>query len=228
MPARKGFPPVLDACLAGLVLLAASPLMVLVGLAVRLSSPGPVLFRQTRVGRHGREFVLFKFRSMHPNDERIQFTADGDARVTLFGRILRKAKLDELPELWNVIRGDMSLVGPRPEVPQYVDKSDPLWAETLRYRPGISDPATLALRNEGEMLARLGIDREKFYREVLLPYKCGEYVRYQRRRTFWSDLKVLFMSLIVIFLPSLAGAPSIETLRSLEPEKDRGFRAREP
>ncbi len=131
-----GIPRWLEAGVAGALLVVVAPLFAALALGVRLSSAGPVLFRQERVGQGGRPFTMLKFRSMRVNGRGPQITATGDDRVTGFGRFLRRTKLDELPELWNVVRGDMALVGPRPEVPCYVDLDDPAWAEVLRCRPG--------------------------------------------------------------------------------------------
>ncbi|MDO5629401.1 MAG: sugar transferase, partial [Mobilicoccus sp.] len=140
---------------AGLVL--SSPLLAGIAAAVRVDSPGPILFRQTRVGRGGREFAIHKFRTMHvqaPGEQRVSVTAAGDPRVTRVGRVLRRTKLDELPQLWDVLRGQMSLVGPRPEVPEYVAAWDPDRALViLSVRPGITDPASLAGLDEASELA---------------------------------------------------------------------------
>ena len=174
--------------LAGLV--AASPLLLLAGAAVAATSPGPVLFRQQRVGLGGRPFTLLKLRTMKVAPEGTQLTASGDSRITPVGRWLRRFKLDELPQLWNVVRGDMSLVGPRPEVPRYVDLADPLWRQVLSARPGLTDPVTLRLRDEEALLSGVG-DVERFYRERLLPWKLRGYRDYLSRRTWLTDLGVL-------------------------------------
>ena len=177
--------------LAGLVV--ASPLLLLAGAAVAATSPGPVLFRQQRVGLGGRPFTLLKLRTMRLapiSAEGIQLTASGDSRITPVGRWLRRFKLDELPQLWNVVRGDMSLVGPRPEVPRYVDLADPLWRQVLSARPGLTDPVTLRLRDEEALLSGVG-DVERFYRERLLPWKLRGYRDYLSRRTWLTDLGVL-------------------------------------
>ncbi len=174
---------------AGLVLLA--PVLALVAAVVGLTSRGPVVFRQKRVGRLGREFEMLKFRTMRVNDESLQVTASGDDRVTAVGRVLRRLKLDELPELWNVIRGDLSLVGHRPEVPRYVDIDDPRWHRVLEERPGITHPVTLRLADEEGLIAEAGGEAEEFYTRELLPFKLRGYIDYQDVRTIWTDLKVL-------------------------------------
>jgi lipopolysaccharide/colanic/teichoic acid biosynthesis glycosyltransferase len=171
------------------------------GLAVVLTSSGPVFFRQERVGRGGRVFRLVKLRTMQVDTSGPQLTASGDPRVTTVGRFLRKTKLDELPQLWNVLRGEMSFVGPRPEVPRYVDLEDPLWREVLTVRPGITDPVTVFLRDEEAVLAEAPGDRERFYREQLLPYKLEKYALYLRGRTWWSDLRVILATVGALVAP---------------------------
>ena len=127
--------------LAGLI--AAAPVIALAGAGVATSSGLPVFFRQKRVGRNGRHFTLVKLRTMRVERAGLQVTANDDSRVTAVGRFLRRSKLDELPELWNILKGDMSFVGPRPEVPAYVDLQNPAWKEVLSARPGLTDPVTL-------------------------------------------------------------------------------------
>lgn len=211
----KGIPRWIEAPAAAIGLLLASPLMGFVAVLVKLTSSGPVLFQQERMGRGGRPFLLGKFRSMSGSRAGTRVTAGGDSRVTPFGRVQRKAKLDELPELWHVVTGEMSLVGPRPEVPEMVDLADPLWREVLAVRPGITDPVTLALRNEEKLLAeareRFG-DVETFYRRKLLRWKLKGYVKYQRTRTAWSDLQVLVLTVAAIAGGRPAGEPTLEEI----------------
>src|SRR5207302_10964849 len=126
---------------------------------------------QARVGRYGKPFTLVKLRTMRASSGGFQVTAADDARVTPIGRFLRRSKLDELPELWNVLRGEMSFVGPRPEVVRYVHPEDPLWKEVLLVRPGLTDPVTLRLRYEEGLMASFPGDRERFYIERLQPLK---------------------------------------------------------
>lgn len=184
---------------AGVGLLLMAPLFVLVALAIRLDSPGPVFFRQTRVGLHGRLFRIHKFRSMLVGEAGPSVSTTVDLRITRVGRFIRRAKIDELPQLVDVLRGDMSLVGPRPEVPKYVD----LWPQELRpiilsIRPGITDPATVILRHEGEILARAA-DPERVYLEELLPLKVRVYEDYVRTRSFRGDLFILLRTGRAIF-----------------------------
>ncbi len=173
----------------GLVLTA--PLLAVIVPAIALTSRGPVIFRQPRVGRWGRPFTMLKFRTMRVNDESVQVTASGDGRVTAVGRVLRRLKLDELPELWNVVRGDLSLVGHRPEVPRYVDVDDPRWHRILEERPGITHPVTLRLTDEEGLIAAAGGEAERFYVDELLPFKLRGYLEYQEQRTLWQDVRVL-------------------------------------
>lgn len=188
----------LEILLAALGLIVAFPLLAPASLAIMLTSPGPVIFRQQRVGRNGRLFVLYKLRTMRVAQDGPQVTASGDQRVTTIGRVLRRTKVDELPELWNVVRGDMSLVGPRPEVPRYVDLNDDRWGLVLQSRPGITDPVTLLLRNEEALLADVEGDREHFYVNTLQPLKLQGYVHYLHNRSWWSDIKVLSRTVFVL------------------------------
>jgi lipopolysaccharide/colanic/teichoic acid biosynthesis glycosyltransferase len=156
---------------------------------------------------------MFKFRTMRTGSSGAGVTMDRDPRITAVGRVLRKTKLDELPELWNVVRGDMAIVGPRPEVPQYVDENDPRWREVLKVKPGLTDPVTVALRNEERLLASAGPDRERFYVHSLLPWKLDGNARYLRIRTPWSDMAVLAATVVAVLHPSagasFVGVPSV-------------------
>ncbi|MEJ5998978.1 sugar transferase [Paucibacter soli] len=178
----------------GLALLA--PLLLLLALWVKLDTPGPVFYRQERVGRHGRPFLIHKFRSMRVDDvPGLQITVGADPRITRSGRFLRASKLDELPQLWDVLRGAMSLVGPRPEVPRYVA----LYPEELRrivlsVRPGITDPASLQFRHESELLARAA-DPEREYVEVLMPQKLRLACAYVKTASLAQDLRVIARTL---------------------------------
>jgi len=204
----KGIPQFIEraSSLAGLA--AASPLLGAAALAIRASSKGPVIFRQKRMGQNGKPFTLYKFRTMSQKNTGPGVTAGGDARITGIGRVLRKTKLDELPELWNVVKGDMSLVGPRPEVPDYVDMNDPLWCEALQARPGITHPITLALRNEEALLAACGGKPDVYYVEKLLPYKLHGYIDYAKHQTWKHDLLILAKTALVVLVPHLAETPS--------------------
>ena len=183
------------------VLLASIPVLAVAALAVLLDDGLPVLYRQNRVGRRNRLFQLLKFRSMRNGVSGPAITAASDTRITRTGAILRKYKLDELPQLWNVVRGDMSLVGPRPEVPRYVDYEDRRWQEVLEDSPGLTDLATLVYRNEEEVLAGVA-NPETYYREVLLPDKLQLNLCYRRNRTLRSDLKLILATVRYSFLPA--------------------------
>lgn len=182
-----------------------APLMVATAALVKLSSPGPIIFRQQRVGRGGRPFELWKFRTMRVNSGAgAQVTADGDPRITPIGRVLRKTKLDELPTLLNVLRGDLSLVGPRPEVPRYValyPENERLFLQQVR--PGITDPATVYFRNEEDILGRAA-DPEAAYVQEVLPEKLRMYRSYLEEASFLSDLGILAATLKVVILPGRA------------------------
>jgi lipopolysaccharide/colanic/teichoic acid biosynthesis glycosyltransferase len=184
--------------IAGLIVL--SPLLLAVTLAVKCGSKGPVLFGQARIGRGGRTFKIWKFRSMVSGAETIGplITASGDTRITGIGRYLRRWKLDELPQLWNVLIGDMSFVGPRPELPFYVRDYTPEQRQVVTVRPGITDPAALEYRHEEEILAKAA-DRERFYREVVLPRKLTLNLEYIRSLSFRYDLALILRTLGAIF-----------------------------
>lgn len=186
-----------------------APVMLAAAAAIWLEDGFPVLYRQTRVGRGNRPFRMLKFRSMRKGASGSKVTAAGDARITVVGRVLRRYKLDELPQFWNVVRGEMSIVGPRPEVPDYVDPGEPAWSAVLRYRPGITDLATLLYRNEEEMLAAEP-DPDRYYREVLLPSKLALNARYARASSAWSDLKLVLLTLRYSFVPAGFDPAAIE------------------
>jgi lipopolysaccharide/colanic/teichoic acid biosynthesis glycosyltransferase len=182
----------LDVAVAGVLLLALSPLLAVLVALVRATSPGPALFRQTRIGRDGRPFVLLKLRTMRADAASTgpAITAGTDPRITPLGARLRRAKLDELPQLWNVLRGDMSLVGPRPELPHYVARYTAAQRAVLRARPGLTDPASLAWANEAATLATFA-DPQRAYAEAVLPQKLALSLAYLERRTVWTDLAVV-------------------------------------
>ena len=199
---RPGIPRWIEASISFCGLVALSPLIGAAMLAVRLSSPGPVFFIQHRRGQGGRLFPLFKLRTMRAGAGGPGVTGKADPRITSVGRVLRKTKLDELPQLWNVVRGDMSLVGPRPEVPRYADPADPLWARVLAVRPGITDPLTVRLRDEEALMPAGEAERERFYLEVLQPMKLAGYLEYLERRTGWRDVGVIFATLGAVIRPA--------------------------
>ena len=211
---KNGLPRQAEAAIALVGLVMAAPLIALTAIAIALTSRGPVIFRQKRMGRKGRPFTMYKLRTMLPESAGPQVTAGDDVRVTPVGKFLRKAKLDELPELWNILKGDMSLIGPRPEVPRYVDLGDPMWRLVLEARPGIADPMTLRLRNEEALLVEVEGDRERFYLETLLPFKLEGYLDYLQARSWRSDLKVLWQTIVVVAFPYKAPLPTLEEIQS--------------
>ncbi len=207
-PNRQGLPRAVEVAIALIALVATVPLLAIAAAGVALTSPGPVFFRHRRAGRHGRPFALVKFRTMRTGASGPQVTAGTDKRITAFGRLLRQTKIDELPEFWNVVRGEMSLVGPRPEALQYVDRSNAAWRIVMSVRPGITDPMTLHLRNEEQLLAMAGPDPERYYREYLLPYKLRGYEQYLTERTWRRDLAVLWSTALAVAVPARTPAPS--------------------
>ena len=180
----------LDVTVAGMLLLVLAPLLGVLALLVRANSTGPALFRQIRVGRNGRPFVLLKLRTMRAGAPGPVITFGGDARITRLGAWLRRTKLDELPQLWNVLRGEMSLVGPRPEVPDYVALYTAAQRAALLVRPGLTDPASIAWADEAARLARFA-EPDRAYADVVLPQKLALSLTYLERRTVWSDLAVV-------------------------------------
>ena len=188
---------ILDVAVTALGIALLFPLLLGVAIWIKLDSPGPIFFRQVRVGRHGQLFVLLKFRTMNEGSEskgRL-ITVHGDPRITRAGRILRRFKIDEFPQLLNVFKGEMSLVGPRPEVPRYVSSyPDDIRTTVLSVRPGITDHASIYFRDEGKLLAD-SPDPEATYVDIILPVKLKMYVRYVSERTLWLDIKTILVTL---------------------------------
>lgn len=196
-----------DLCAATLGVLLLAPLLAAIALWIRFDSPGPVLFRQVRVGRYGVPFAILKFRTMsaqpqvqpslQPNLQRL-LTVGRDPRITRAGHFLRKYKLDELPQLFNVIHGTMSLVGPRPEVPRYVACYPPHERElVLSVRPGVTDWASILFKDENAILGE-ALDPEQAYIDTILPTKLAYYLRYVRERSFWVDIRIILGTLRAI------------------------------
>ena len=186
------------ASLFGLLLL--SPVILCIAVWVECDSKGPIFYRQVRVGKDGREFKLLKFRSMRMGADRagLLTLGDRDPRVTRSGFWLRKTKLDELPQLFNVLVGDMSLVGPRPEVPKYVALYTPEQREILSVRPGITDAASVEMRNEAELMAQQA-DPEGYYVNVQIPLKIKLAKEYIAQQSLLSDLKLIVRTIGVMF-----------------------------
>lgn len=190
---------IFDIVTSGLGLVVLSPLFLFLALWIKYDSRGPVFYRQVRVGRNNKDFRLYKFRSMRSGAERQGLITIGgrDPRVTRAGYYIRKYKLDELPQLINVFVGDMSIVGPRPEVRRYVDLYTPEQMQVLTVRPGITDMASIRYRNENELLEQAE-DPEKYYREVVMPDKLKINREYIERASFWFDIRLIFCTLQAI------------------------------
>lgn len=198
-----------DTAFAALALLLLCPVLLAVALWVRLDSPGPALFRQQRVGRGGQLFGIYKFRSMYTGAEAegLPLTVGADTRITSAGAWLRRTKVDELPQLLNVLWGDMSMVGPRPEVPRYVAHYPAdLRATVLSVRPGITDLASLAFRNESALLAH-SPDPERTYVEQILPTKLAFACQYVQTHTLWLDLKIIARTVLTLLGWANSAAP---------------------
>lgn len=196
---------VFDVTIAGIGLLASAPVLALASIAIKLDSPGPVLFGQIRTGREQQPIRTLKLRTMITNADSNgpQITAGGDLRITRVGRWLRKTKLDELPQLWNVLRGDMSLVGPRPEVPKYTSGYRAEWQRLFTVRPGITDLASLTFRDEESLLAAAN-DRERAYREVIMPMKLELALRGVERNSLRDDIAILAKTFLAVVRPGSA------------------------
>ena len=181
-------------------LLCLSPIFVIMAVWIKLDSRGPVFYRQTRVGRHGRDFRIFKFRSMRVgSDKGRQITVgERDPRITRSGYFIRRYKIDELPQLINVFLGDMSIVGPRPEVRKYVDLYSEEQRRVFQVRPGITDLASIKYRNENELLSQVE-DPDSYYIDVIMPDKLAINLAYINNQSFMGDIKIIFNTLFKIF-----------------------------
>ncbi len=190
-----------DIVFSVLGLIALGVVMGIVALIIKLTDFGPVLYKQVRVGKDRREFNIFKFRSMRVNADKMgaQITVGGDPRITPIGRFLRKAKLDELPQLLNVLAGSMSFVGPRPEVPKYVAMYDDEQLKVLSVKPGITDIASIKYRDESEILAEAGDDWETVYISKVMPDKLRLNLEYIAKQSLWFDVKLILTTLLRIF-----------------------------
>lgn len=188
-----------DIIASGIGLILLSPLFVVLAIWIKLDSRGPVFYRQVRVGRYNKDFRIFKFRSMRLGSDKGSLVTIGghDPRITRSGYFIRKYKFDELPQLINVFVGDMSLVGPRPEVRHYVDYWTPEQMHVLDVRPGITDPASIRFRNENELMAKAD-DPEKFYIEEVMQEKLRLYLEYVRHHSFIGDIGLIFKTFWVI------------------------------
>ena len=188
-----------DIIASGLGLLVLSPLFFFLSIWIKLDSKGPVFYRQVRVGLHNKDFRIFKFRSMRVGSDKGSLVTIGgrDPRITRSGYIIRKLKLDELPQLINVFVGDMSLVGPRPEVRHYVEYWTPEQMHVLDVDPGITDPASIKFRNENELMEQAE-DPEDYYINVIMQEKLKLYLDYVEHHSFWGDIGLIFKTFWVI------------------------------
>lgn len=183
------------------------PVLLIVAILIRIKMPGPVLYTQKRVGQNGRQFTMYKFRTMKVGNYKSSISVAGESRITPFGAKLRKYKLDELPELWNVFIGDMSFVGPRPDVPGYADNLQGEDRLILKLRPGITGPASLKYANEEEILATCN-DPIKYNDEVIFPDKVKINLDYYYHHTFFGDIKLIFQTIFRSY--ELAEMPGIK------------------
>ena len=175
----------------------------LAALLIRLTSPGPVLFRQTRMGRGFRTFEILKLRTMAHAEGGLAFTFGPDPRITPIGAYLRRSKVDELPQLWNVLRGQMSLVGPRPVVPELTREFRDEYVFLLRARPGLTDPASLKYSQEARLFTRSSDDMP-FFKSVITPDKLRISFEYMQQATLWSDLRTIGMTAVICVFPSMS------------------------
>lgn len=183
---------IFDSVCSFLGLLLLWPLLLIVAILIKIKMPGgPVIFKQQRVGKNAELFTMYKFRSMTVAHSGSSVSVAGESRITPLGAKLRKYKLDELPELWNVLKGDMSFVGPRPDVPGYADKLEGEDRLILKLRPGITGPASLKYANEEELLAQVD-DPIKYNDEVIFPDKVKINLEYYYNHTLWGDIKLIF------------------------------------
>lgn len=189
----------MDVLISGAALLVLWPVFLLIALAIVIDDPGPVFYRQVRVGRGGKEFRIFKFRSMVVNADKkgLQITVGRDSRITRVGAFLRRTKLDELAQLLNVLAGQMSFVGPRPEVPRYVALYTPYQRQVLLVRPGITDYASIAYRNENDMLSGAQ-DPERMYIDTIMPAKIELNMKYLREISPLADIRLILSTIVAV------------------------------
>lgn len=189
----------MDIVISGGALAVIWPVLLLIALAIKIDDPGPVFYRQVRVGKDGKEFRIFKFRTMIVDADKkgLAITVGRDNRITRMGRLLRKTKLDELAQLFNVFIGEMSFVGPRPEVPKYVKLYTPYQRQVLLVRPGITDYASIAYRNENDMLEGAE-DPEKMYIDVIMPDKIELNMKYLHEISPLADIRLIFSTIAAV------------------------------
>jgi lipopolysaccharide/colanic/teichoic acid biosynthesis glycosyltransferase len=200
-----------DAVVAGVLLLVLSPFFLLIALAVAATSGLPVFYRAARAGRDGVTFDMLKFRTMRVGAAGPSVTGRQDPRITPIGAVLRRTKLDELPQLLNVLCGQMSLVGPRPEDPRFVARYTAEQLTVLTVRPGITSPAAIRYRDEEQLLSADGVNLDEAYATTIMPAKLAIDLDYVRQRTFWRDIAILFQSVVVVMHPARDDSPPVMT-----------------
>ena len=207
----------LDVVVAASALLVLSPVMLLVAVAIRADTPGPIFFAQRRLGRHGKPFRLLKYRKFPdgPAEQGPAVTLHEDARLTRVGRVLQQTKLDELPQFWNILMGDMSLVGPRPESPRFMDCFRDEYLGVLRYQPGLLGPSQVLFRNESALFPK-NVDPEAYYRETLFPAKARLDLAYHAQASIVRDILWMLRAVFVVFFPSMSGSRSADVLAACE------------
>lgn len=199
-----------DLVLSTIALIVLSPFFILLAIAIKVNSPGPIFYRGVRVGRHGIPFKIYKFRSMVADAEKMgsASTSNTDMRVTSVGLFIRKFKFDEFSQLINVFFGDMSLVGPRPEVQKFVDMYTEEEKNILTVRPGITDWSSIKFHNEGDIIEASGIaDADEAYAKLIRPEKLRLQLKYVRERTLWIDIKIIVYTILTIFSTRSGGEP---------------------
>jgi lipopolysaccharide/colanic/teichoic acid biosynthesis glycosyltransferase len=220
----------LDVVVAASALLVLSPIMLLVAAAIRVETPGPIFFAQRRLGQHGKPFRLLKYRKFPdgPAEQGPAVTLHEDARLTRVGRVLQQTKLDELPQFWNILIGDMSLVGPRPESPRFMDCFRDEYLGVLRYQPGLLGPSQVLFRNESALFPK-NVDPEAYYRETLFPAKARLDLAYHAQANIVRDILWMLRGVFVVFFPSMSGSRSADVLAASERwiERQRWDGARE-
>jgi lipopolysaccharide/colanic/teichoic acid biosynthesis glycosyltransferase len=191
---------IFDIVVSFVALVVLSPFFLLLAIAVKIDSPGPVFYKQERVGRYNKNFKIYKFRTMVKDADKIglPLTTGKDPRITRVGSFIRKLRLDEFSQLLNVLGGSMSLVGPRPEVRRYVDAYTPEYMATLLIRPGITAPSSIAFKDEDKLLNEGG-NPEKIYVEKILPQKMKMNLEYMRKISVWNDLRIIFQTIAAVF-----------------------------
>lgn len=199
-PSCNSFRPACERIAAAVALALVSPLLLAAAVWILIDSGRPIFFRQQRAGLGGRPFMLVKLRSMRTDVSGGRITAGADPRITRAGAFLRRHKLDELPQLWNVVCGDMQFIGPRPELPSLIDFADPVWRAVLAHRPGITDLPSLIYRSEEEILGRYD-DPDRAYRERLLPEKLRLSIEYMSKRRLTTDCRLILLTFRYGFFP---------------------------